>query len=475
MKNYEVPSSLLECTPCTVDNELAEQTKEVVLDIFKQYKIEGEIFSISYGPTVTTYHYKPKKRFLLRYCDAIEYELAMRGFRDAYCTINGYDRTVDLEVPNIKRKRVCLGSMLQGEEYVHAPSSSLTFAMGKDLENNDVYGDLTKMPHALVAGAAASGKSVFIHSMLISLICKHSPKELRLILIDPKRTEFTAYNGLPHLLTGEVITDVKKTLWSLDWAIEEMERRFTLFENMGKTGQFVLTVDRYNEVVEEGGRLPKIVIVIDEMADLMLMVKKEITEKLLRLLQKSRATGIHVVVSTQRPSVQTIPGVIKANLVARFAFAVPTHIESCLILDKTGAQKLLGRGDFLYMTPYILQLARVQSAFVSDQEIHAVVEYIKKNVPAEYDIEQMACAHAIEEENKEESEIDPRYIEVLRTVIENQSVSISFIQRKCSMGYNRAWKVVEWLEDMGYVTPFDGAKARKVLITMEEFDKLYGE
>ena len=393
-----------------------------------------------------------------------------------------YDEgVVSIEVPNKERQFVQLGCMLSGDTFVNAKPSSLMFTMGKDVANRKIYGDISKMIHMLVAGASGSGKSVFLGALIISLIYKYSPEELRLILIDPKKTEFVLYNDLPHLMINEIITDVHKTVQSLNWAIGEMNRRYELFEKMSRSGKYVTNLDQYNEQLDKNERLPKIVIIIDELADLMLAAKKEIEDRIQNLTQKARAAGIHLVVATQRPSTDVITGVIKSNLPTRIAFGVATDVDSRVILDQTGAQKLLGKGDFLYTAQGINTPIRVQSAFISPEESQRVVNFIKQNNEAYYDEEATNYINnsrgGISDDSmggSDKTTVDPLAIEALKHVILSGSASISMIQRKCSAGYNRAGKIIEWMEDMGYISAFDGAKARKVLITKEEYESIYG-
>ena len=311
------------------------------------------------------------------------------------------------------------------------------------------------------------------------MIYKYSPEELRLILIDPKKTEFVLYNDLPHLMINEIITDVNKAVQSLNWAIGEMNRRYGLFEQMSRAGTYVVNLDQYNAHLEKSERLPKIVIIIDELADLMLAAKKDIEDRIQNLTQKARAAGIHLIVATQRPSTDVITGVIKSNLPTRIAFAVATDVDSRVILDQSGAQKLLGKGDFLYTMQGINTPVRVQSAFISAEDSQRVVNFIKANNEAYYDENATAFINntrgaATGDPLGGGDEVEGVYIEALRYVILSGSASISMIQRKCSVGYNKAGKIVEWMEDMGYISSFDGAKARKVLITKEEFESKYG-
>ena len=280
-------------------------------------------------------------------------------------------------------------------------------------------------------------------------------------------------------MINEIITDVNKAVQSLNWAIGEMNRRYGLFEQMSRAGTYVVNLDQYNEHLEKSERLPKIVIIIDELADLMLAAKKDIEDRIQNLTQKARAAGIHLIVATQRPSTDVITGVIKSNLPTRIAFAVATDVDSRVILDQTGAQKLLGKGDFLYTMQGINTPVRVQSAFISAEDSQRVVNFIKSNNEAYYDESATTYINNTKTNVDGDSfgngeEVEGVYIEALRYVIISGSASISMIQRKCSVGYNKAGKIVEWMEDMGYISSFDGAKARKVLITKEEFESKYG-
>ena len=458
-----------------------EQTKQDIIATLEDFKVTGAtIASVTFGPTVTRYNVALPRSISPRKVVALDQSIAISLHSSGVNIYPNYeDGVVSIEVPNKERQFVQLGCMLSGNTFVNAPAGSLMFAMGKNVANAKIYGDISKMIHLLVAGSSGSGKSVFLGALIVSMIYKYSPEELRLILIDPKKTEFVLYNNLPHLMINEIITDVNKAVQSLNWAIGEMNRRYTLFEQMSRAGKYVVNLDQYNEQLEKNQRLPKIVIIIDELADLMLAAKKDIEDKIQNLTQKARAAGIHLIVATQRPSADVITGVIKSNLSTRIAFAVASEVDSRVILDQSGAQKLLGKGDFLYSMPGINTPVRVQSAFISPSDSQKVVNFIKANNEAYYDEEATAYinntrASGDDSSSGDKSEIDPMSIDALRHVILSGSASISMIQRKCSAGYNRAGKIIEWMEDMGYISAFDGAKARKVLITKEEFESKYG-
>ncbi len=464
----------------TANQEEVEETKQNIISTLEDFKVTGaSIASVTFGPTVTRYNVTIPRHISPKKVVALDQSIAISLHSNGVNVYPNYeDGVVSIEVPNKVRQFVQLGCMLSGDTFVNAKPGTLMFAMGKDVANRKIYGDISKMIHMLVAGASGMGKSVFLGSLIISLISKYSPEELRLILIDPKKTEFVLYNDLPHLMINEIITDVNKTVQSLNWAIGEMNRRYALFEQMSRTGTYVVNLDQYNQHLDKKDRLPKIVIIIDELADLMLYAKKEMEDRIQNLTQKARAAGIHLIVATQRPSTDVITGVIKSNLPTRIAFSVATDVDSRVILDQTGAQKLLGKGDFLYTMSGINEPVRVQSAFISPEDCQRVVNFIKQNNEAYYDDEATSYINNTGGRGGDDSSgsemIDPIYIEALRCVVQTGSASISMIQRKLRAGYNRAGKIIEWLEEMGYISAFDGSKARKALITKEEFESKYG-
>ncbi len=461
--------------------EEEETIKNNIINTLEDYKVtDATIVSTTHGPTVTRYNVAITRDTLPQKVLALESPLAMSLQSSLISVTPNYDSgTISVEVPNKNRQFVNLGSMLSGDTFVNAKPSSLMFTMGKDVSNAKVYGDLSKMVHLLVAGGTGGGKSVFLGAMIMSLIYKYSPEELRLILIDPKKTEFSLYYNLPHLMINEIITDSKKTVRALNWAEGEMNRRYELISQMTKSGKFVQNIDQYNGYVEKEHKLPKIVIIIDELADLMLTSdRKDIEERIQSLTQKARAAGIHVVVATQRPSTNVITGVIKTNLTTRIAFSVPTDVDSRVILDHTGAQNLCGLGDMLYFISGMKSPVRVQSPFISPEEAQRIVNFIKDNNESYYDEEATAYINdtrgGMDNGADDGDEFDPVYIQALRYVILSNTASISLVQRKCSIGYNKAGKIIDWMDNKGYITPFDGAKARKVLITKEDFEALYG-
>lgn len=456
------------------NEEEIEEAKNTIIAVFADFKIKVlEIECVSFGYTVTKYKLKFDSNVSLKKVLNYDVDVAWRLARySVYMYTNSDENCVYIEVPNKEKFKVNFAHMLKDDAFVNAKPNSIMFAMGKDTDNRNIYGDLTKMVHLLVSGCTGSGKSVFLHSLIFSLIYKYSPEDLRLILIDPKQVEFTIYKDIPHLLVNEIINDTTKAVRSLDWAIYEMNRRYSLFEKLGRCGKYVTNIDQFNEQIEGTERLPKIVIVIDEFADLMLTSKKAIESCVLSLAQKSRAAGIHIVIATQRPSADVLTGPIKCNLPTRICLKTNEVVDSKLILGQPGAQKLLGNGDFLYVSPMNNIPIRVQAPFVSFNEINQMVDFIKSNNESSYTDEE--ADKIIQEQGNKDDNVEPLFIEALRLTIQNDSASISFLQRKLDIGYARAGGIVDWMEHMGYVSPFDGAKSRRVYITKEEFESKYG-
>ena len=465
-----------------------EEAKEVIISTLIDYKISNpQIASTTFGPTVTRYNVAIPRTVSPSKVIRLDQEIAMQLFaKDGVSIYANYeDCVVSIEVPNKTRQFVQLGCMLTGDAYVNAKPTSLVFAMGKDVANKKVYGDITKMVYLLVAGTTGAGKSVLLNTMIISLINKYSPDELRMILIDPKQTEFVIYAGLPHLVINDIISDHKRAIQAMNWCIAEMHRRNKLFADKTRAGKRVVNIDEYNARLDEGEeKLPRILIIIDELADLMLAAKKEVEERIQSLTQMSRSAGIHVVVATQRPSVDVITGVIKSNLATRIACKVPTEVDSRVILDQTGAEKLLGMGDFVYKMPGITSPVRVQSAFISSDDIQKVVDYIKFNNQADFDedAERFICNTAsapatndLDSGNTFGTEADmSEFIEALRVFISTNRASASLLVTKLHIGFGKASRIVETMEEMNYISQYDGSKARKVLITKEQFIEKYG-
>ncbi len=481
-----VPLHYFNCSDNVPDSDAAEveSIKASIVQTLEDYNVSGcSIASVTFGPTVTRYNVVLPRGISPRKVVSLEQEIAMGLCREGVNVyLNVEDGAVSIEVPNRKRQTVELGCMFIDDEYTKAKPTSLVFAMGKDIANRKVYGDVCKMTHLLVAGSSGSGKSVFLGCLIISLITKYSPDEMRLILIDPKKTEFVIYNNLPHLMVNEIITDTKKAVQSLSWAIGEMERRYTLLEKMSLSGTYVVNIDEYNANVGPGEeKLPKIVIIVDELADLMLNAKKDMEDKIQSLTQKARAAGIHLILATQRPSTDVITGVIKSNLPTRIAFTVATDVDSRVILDQTGAQKLLGKGDMVYTASGINTPVRVQSPYISSADSQKVVQFIKENNEAFFDESATSFINSARSSGVGDGsdgnglDVEQVYLDALKLVIQTQTASISMVQRKCSVGFNKAGKIIEWMEQMEFISPYEGAKARTVYITQEKFVELFGQ
>lgn len=469
----------------SVSNEEIEWSKQGIVETLEGFGIAVEIVAVKVGPTFTRYDINFPKNVTVKSIARCADNIAMALRAEKINIMSNFSQgTIAIEVPNRKRSTVGMRTMLRAEEYVNAKPGSLTFCLGKNIEGKPVCSSLVKMTHLLVAGTSGSGKSVFLHQLIVSLIMKYSPEEMRLILIDPKGNEFAAYRGLPNLMVNEIISDVNKAIVVLNWLINEMEHRYTLFTQMTETGKVVRNIDEYNAAVSErADRLPKIVVVADELADFMLQAKKDVEDRIGRLAAKARAAGIHLVLATQRPSVDIITGVLKSNLSSRVALRVGAEVDSRVILDESGAENLLGAGDLLYKTGSMFSMERVQGAWISDKELQGLCNFIREHNEAYYD---ETAAEFIDSGGKSagngnvgddagDGEVEPVYIDALRYVVQSGSASISMIQRKCSVGYNKAGKIIEWMEMSGYISPFEGAKSRKVLLTADEFREKYGE
>lgn len=481
------PLTLFKNYPMSSDDnkeEIEENKRTIVKTLNALIRVQVEVVGVTSGPTFTRYDVRipphvPSRRVMGL---ATDIALALHSSDGVNIFPNLKNGTTAIEVPNKKRFTVGLLPLLEDKEFINAPEESLMFAIGKDIEGKNIYGNIAKMVHILVAGATGAGKSVFLNSLILSLITKYTPEQLRLILIDPKQVEFSVFYHLPHLMLDEIVSEPVKVIAVLNWAIDEMERRYELFDQMRLAGRLVKNINEFNEFANEGEKLPKIVIIMDELADLISKNKNEIEDKVSRLTAKSRACGIHIIIATQRPSVNIITGVIKANLPTRIAFKVASDIDSRTILDEQGAEKLLGNGDLLYKTNNMFSPMRVQGAFVSSSEVQDVVEYIKNNNEAYYDTavselinKKMDESNTDSEESiSDNNEVEPLFIDALRVVIQEGVASISMIQRKFAVGYNKAGRIIEWMASNGYISSFDNAKSRKVIITQEEFDKIYG-
>lgn len=437
------------------DNAWIEDKKQQLNDAFYYFNVPAEVVNVIEGPSVTRFELSVERGVkvsrITALQDDIKMALAAKDIR-IEAPIPGTS-LVGIEVPNQHPTKVNLRSILETEAFKNA-ESKLTVAMGNRINNEPLLMDIAKTPHALIAGATGSGKSVSINSILLSLLYRNHPEELKLLLIDPKMVELAPYNDLPHLV-APVITDVKAATQSLKWAVEEMERRYKLFAQT-----HVRNITAFNKKVNYDQRMPKIVIVIDELADLMMMAPQEVEQSIARIAQKARACGIHMLVATQRPSVNVITGLIKANIPTRIAFMVSSSVDSRTILDSGGAERLLGYGDMLYLGGGMNKPIRVQGTFVSDEEIDEVVDYIKSQREPEYLFQEKELLKKTEEPAKDEL-----FNEVCEFMVKERHISTSLIQRHFQIGYNRAARIIDQLEQLGYVSGANGSKPRDVYLT----------
>jgi len=440
-------------------------------ETLKSFGVDAKVVNVSMGPAVTRYELQPspgvKVSKIVSLSDDISLNLAASGVR-IEAPIPG-KAAVGIEVPNKEVVPVFLKDVLDSKEFKEY-NSKLAFALGKDISGQNMVADIAKMPHLLVAGATGSGKSVCINSLIVSLLFKASPNEVKLLMVDPKVVELGIYNGIPHLLIP-VVTDPKKAAGALNWAVQEMVNRYKLFADKG-----VRDMKGYNAMLAKNGEtelLPHIVIIIDELADLMMVAPNDVEDAICRLAQMARAAGMHLVIATQRPSVDVITGVIKANIPSRIAFSVSSQVDSRTIIDMAGAEKLLGKGDMLFYPVGESKPIRVKGAFVSDGEVERVVEYIKSQGNVEYN-ESIIDEINSEKESRDSDpgdndELLPQAIEL---VVDAGQASVSLIQRKFKVGYARAARIVDQMEARGIVGRFEGSKPRQVLITKQQLQEM---
>ena len=441
------------------------------------FGVSAKVENVSVGPAITRYELRPAEGVrvskIANLADDIALNLAAESIR-IEAPIPG-KQAVGIEIPNKENEVVHLRDIIESNKFIEA-NSKLAFALGKDVAGEEVVTDIAKMPHILIAGSTGSGKSVCINTLITSIIYKAKPSEVKLVLVDPKVVELSVYNGIPHLLIP-VVTDPKKAAGALAWAVQEMVNRYSLFAQKG-----VRDIKGYNSALDkenEASKLPQIVIIIDELADLMMVAKNDVEDAICRLAQMARAAGMHLVIATQRPSVDVITGLIKANIPSRIAFAVSSQVDSRTILDMAGAEKLLGKGDMLFYPTGMSKPTRVQGAFISDKDVEKVVDFIKSNGTATYSddiLESIEKANSNDKElkdvNEQNDDKDPFLDEAIEVVIETGQASTSFIQRRFKVGYARAGRIIDQMEERGIISGYQGSKPREVLMTKERWQEL---
>ena len=480
--NYEFPKIEFLNPPKdgqVFDKKSIQNTAIKLQKTLASFGVEAKVTNVTKGPTVTRYELTPstgvKVSKIVNLSDDIALNLAAKSIR-IEAPIPG-KAAVGIEIPNAISESVSLREVIESKEFKNHPSK-VAFALGKDAAGDIIIADIAKMPHTLVAGATGSGKSVCINSILVSILYKAKPSEVKLILVDPKMVELSGYNGIPHLLIP-VVTDPKKAAGALNWAVQEMVNRYNLFASKG-----VKDIKGYNKVVEKekGVKLPQIVIIIDELADLMMVAPNDVEDAICRLAQMARAAGMHLIIATQRPSVDVITGIIKANIPSRIAFTVSSQVDSRTILDCAGAEKLLGKGDMLYMPVGQIKPLRVQGAFVSEGEIEKIVDYIKETSGGTDNLYNQDIIESIEKANvkdgkdgntgADEDDADPILNDAIDLVVDMGSASASMLQRRFKIGYSRAGRIVDQMEARGLISGYDGSKPRQVLISKNEWQEL---
>ncbi len=471
--NWEFPAiSLLNQKQDKADAGDVQGNAETIRETLTNFNIHVEMEGANIGPRVTQYTLKPPTGVKLTKITALENNLALDLAAHSIrmeAPIPG-KRLVGIEVPNVKPAMVRVSGLLQSKEW-NELKSPLSFVIGKDIAGTAVVGDLAKMPHLLIAGQTGSGKSVMINTLLTSMLYRNSPSDLKMILVDPKQVELTPYNDIPHLLTP-VITEPEKCISALKWAVAEMERRLRAMAEVGKRN-----IIEYNSLKQEEG-MPYIVVVIDELADLMMVAARDVETLVVRLAQKARAAGIHLVLATQRPSVDVITGLIKANVPARIAFTVASQVDSRTIIDGMGAEKLLGMGDMLLYTTDMPKPKRVQGAFISDEESAKVTDFIRSQRAPQYDDEvvsqpvQLNGKGGIVTDYGGQDADDDMYKDAVQAVIEGRKASTSLLQRRLRIGYGRAARLIETMEEQGIIGHADGNRPRDVLVN--SLDEVFG-
>lgn len=437
-------------------------------ETLESFGVEAKVIQVSRGPVITRYELQPspgvKVSKIVNLSDDIALNLAAPAVR-IEAPIPG-KAAVGIEIPNKEISAVYLREVIESKEFIEQ-ASNLTFCLGKDVAGNCVTADLAKMPHLLIAGATGSGKSVCVNALITSILYKSSPDTVRLLMIDPKVVELSTYNGIPHLLIP-VVTDPRKAAGALGWAVQEMTNRYKLFADNN-----VRNIESYNDFISKKSPesiLPKVVIIIDELADLMMVAANDVEDCICRLAQMARAAGMHLVVATQRPSVDVLTGVIKANIPSRISFAVSSQIDSRTILDMAGAEKLLGKGDMLYYPVGESKPIRLQGAFVSEKEVEQVVGFVKEQAVIDYKEEILSEFETSADSSEEADELLP---EAIRIVVETGQASVSLLQRRLRVGYNRAARLVDNMEERGIIGGYEGSKPRQVLVSKDEYEDMF--
>ena len=482
-KPYQFPPlSLLKCAKDKTvgeKNEI-ERNARTLQETLKSFGISVSITNVSVGPSVTRYELQPEQGVKLAKIVSLSNDIKMRLAASDIrieAPIPGKS-AVGIEVPNKNSQVVYLGDILSSEEFQKS-KMRLAFGVGKDIAGKVVITDIAKMPHLLVAGATGAGKSVSINTLIMSILYKYTPEEVRMIMVDPKVVELQVYNGIPHLLIP-VVTDPKKAAQALNWAVAEMTVRYKKFANLS-----VRDLAGYNEKIRKMKKeereaeqleiLPQIIIIIDELADLMMVSAQEVEDAIVRLTQLARACGMHLIIATQRPSVNVITGLIKANVPSRIAFSVSSGVDSRTIIDMNGAEKLLGKGDMLFFPQSLPKPIRVQGAFVSDEEVGKVTDFLKKEGETEYNtkvLQSIEESGGREDADSVSNEQDALFVEAAQLVMDTEKASIGFLQRRFRIGFNRAARIMDQLAEAGVVGDEEGTKARKVLMSKEEFNTL---
>ncbi|MDK7722022.1 DNA translocase FtsK [Peptoniphilus lacrimalis] len=459
----------------TMSNQEIIKNGKIIEKTLDNFNMDCQITSINKGPVITCYELKPAPGIKLSRIVSLSDNISMAlGSSDIRIEAPIPGKTVvGIEVANKFKDSVGLREILESSEFVNS-KSVVPLTLGKDVEGNIIVESISDMPHLLIAGATGSGKSVCINTIITNILYKSSPNDVRLMLIDPKVVELSVYNGIPHLLIP-VVTNPKKAGYALNWAVDEMERRYKLFAEAQ-----VRDIKGYNKKkIKEGKiseKIPKIVIIVDELADLMMVSSNEIEDYIARLAQMARACGMHLILATQRPSVDVITGTIKANIPSRIAFAVSSAVDSRTILDMSGAEKLLGRGDMLFYPSSYSKPKRIQGAFISDEEVERLVDFVKLNNENSEINKQSLIASQINNKEKDDNlDLDPLFADAINYVLGDEQASISYLQRKLKVGYSRAARIVDQMEELGIIGPHEGSKPRKLLKTKEEIDNLLGD